>query len=276
MPLPSWRKLWRRHSAHANTPSKKHYFRKCFLEILEDRTLLSNTYTVTLGGDAGNANPTDPTGLSGDIRYCINQADQKANAGSTIQFNTKDIGSNTITLSHGELEIAQDTTITGPGASSLTISGGNVSRVFNVTSQFAVVTIAGLTVSDGNASPAVIGSPGNQGGDIFNSGKTLTLSNDVVENGLALGNPVGPQGRGGGIFNALDATLVLNSTIVASNTAQGLANNPQGLGAGGGIYNDTNATVTLNAGSQVINNKALGGNGGGAGGGGTPGFAAER
>ncbi|MGH7223253.1 MAG: hypothetical protein ACRELF_08495, partial [Gemmataceae bacterium] len=212
------------------------------LEHLEDRITPSNVYVVDVAGDAGTG-----SGLTGDIRYCIDQADQVANSGSTITFDPSFLTSNrVITLTHGELEIADNMTIAGPGAGSLTISGGGNSRVFNVTAQNATVTINDLTIANGNASPANIGAPGNQGGDIFNGG-ILTLNNDVVENGLAFGNPVGPQGRGGGIFNAegsngAGATLTLNTTIVESNIAEGIAGSPNvagGLGAGGGIYNDT-------------------------------------
>jgi hypothetical protein len=259
MSFSSWRNWWRRSSAKRKTPRKKPYFRKCFLEILEDRTLLSN-YTVTVGGDALNPNNTPVTGT---LRWAVTQADQTGNLGSTITFDISKIGSNIITLSHGELQIAQDLTITGPGASALTISGGNTSRVFDVTSQTASVIIAGLTIANGNASPANIGAAGNQGGDLFNSGN-LTLTNDVIENGLADGNQGAFQGRGGGIFNAGAATgsgavLTLNNTVVKNNVAQGLNNTPQGIGAGGGIYNDTNAILNINAGSQIINNQALGG-----------------
>jgi hypothetical protein len=87
------------------------------LEALEDRTLLS-IYTVSQTGDAGTG-----SGLSGDIRYCINQAN--LNPGSTIIFTTKGV----ISLSHGELPIKVDMTIQGPstGPSSVQI-WGNVGR----------------------------------------------------------------------------------------------------------------------------------------------------
>ncbi len=250
------------------------------LEGLEDRTLLSHTYTVNSTVDFTNvqvANGAGQTGpFSGDLRWCIFQADQPVNAGSTIVFDMKALNTNTITLQFGELQISKGTAsnptvIQGPGPdpSALSISGGGISRVFNITSQTAYVSISELTITDGNASPAILpgNPPGNQGGDLFNSGN-LTLTNVIVENGLAHGTPVGPQGRGGGIFNAegsngVGATLILNNTIVQNNKAQGEDGaGTLGIGEGGGIYNDTNATVTLNAGTQIINNLAVGGNGG--------------
>src|SRR5579875_1132465 len=279
MPLSALRKWWRYPSLRSKKPNKKPYFRKCFLEILEDRTLLSNIYTVNLATDYTNtqvANGMGQTGpTSGDLRWCVYQADQPANAGSTIVFDPNFVAKNPIiTLSFGELEIAQNTTISNDqnGLGTLTISGGNNSRVFNITSQTAFVVISSLIIANGNASPATIGAAGNQGGDIFNSGN-LTLTDDVVEKGVAQGNSVGPEGRGGGIFNAAKASLTLNGTTVQSNMAQGIAGskntsfgNVGGVGAGGGIYNDTGATLIItvdakNTPSQILNNKAQGGNG---------------
>src|SRR5579884_2744778 len=148
------------------------------LENLEDRTLPAPAFTVTAPGDAGFG-----SGNSGDIRYVINQANVTSNAGATITFDTKSIGSNIITLTHGELEIANTMTIQGPGAGSLTISGDadgkipttttTASRVFNVIAPQAQVTISGLTISGGNGSPTSSVTPGNQGGDIFNGGTLL-------------------------------------------------------------------------------------------------------
>src|SRR5262245_57131832 len=49
------------------------------LECLEDRALLSALYTVNSLGDTGAG-----SGPSGDLRYCITQADH--NPGSTVRF----------------------------------------------------------------------------------------------------------------------------------------------------------------------------------------------
>jgi hypothetical protein len=50
------------------------------LEMLEDRTLPSvTTFIVDSPGDAGVG-----SGTSGDIRYCINQANGLTNGGATI------------------------------------------------------------------------------------------------------------------------------------------------------------------------------------------------
>ena len=170
----------------------------------------------------------------------------------------------------------------GPVGGGLTIDGnaknvGGVTtnpsgtRVFNIEARNETVSISNLTITDGDAKPAPNDS-GNQGGDIFNSA-TLTLTNDVVSNGVATAaTSISNQfnGRGGAIFNAggsvggAGATLILDNTTVMGSTARGADDTgftPSGIGAGGGIYNDVGASLTLRDGSAIKNNQAIGGNG---------------
>ena len=78
------------------------------------------TFTVTNADDSGSF-----SGLSGDLRYCINQANaQGAQAVSEIQFSPGFTG--TITLGSGFV-IDTNLTIIGPGASLLTLEGGGPS-----------------------------------------------------------------------------------------------------------------------------------------------------
>src|SRR6516225_9619873 len=102
----------RRHApspARLAAPGKRHPFRPR-LELLE-RRLVPVTYTVTGTGDTGTG-----SGLTGDLRYCVGQAD--ANAGSTIQFDAAAFATpQTITLGGTELPvITANMTITGPAA----------------------------------------------------------------------------------------------------------------------------------------------------------------
>jgi hypothetical protein len=95
-------------------------------------------------------------------------------------------------------------------------------------------------------------------------GASLNLANLTLQGGLAFGS--GVSADGGGIYN--QGTLDLNGVTVQSNIAQGqngapgrsFAGHPGASAAGGGIW--SNAALTLENGTTVQNNKALGGIGG--------------
>src|SRR5215468_10976245 len=106
------------------------------LEQLEDRLALT-TYTVTTLAD----------GVAGSLRDAITQAN--AHHGTdTIKFQPRLTG--TMILTGGELDITDDLTITGPGATKLTVSGNDTSRVF-IVGPGEKVAISGLTIANGNA-----------------------------------------------------------------------------------------------------------------------------
>ncbi len=124
------------------------------VEALEDRMLLS-TFTVNTLGDAGVG-----TGLSGDLRYVITQADQTA-GDNTIEFAV----TGTITLNSALPDLSNTTGLTdieGPGASSVTVANSVADRAL-----FAIFTvdadvraeIAGLTISGVSTPPTVAVSP---------------------------------------------------------------------------------------------------------------------
>src|SRR5580704_390809 len=130
------------------------------LEALEPRRLLS-TDIVTNLSDSG----------AGSLRQTL----AGAAPGDTVQFASGLTG--TLTLTSGQLNLNQNVTITGPGTSSLSISGGNNSTVFNV-SAGVNASISGLTITQGFAGPR------GDGGDIDNTG-TLSLSSVNVNLGSA-------------------------------------------------------------------------------------------
>jgi hypothetical protein len=141
----------------------------------------------------------------------------------------------TITLTSGELLISKNLTISGPGASSLTISGNNSSRVFEIGSGFTVA-ISGLTIQNGSA---------DTGGGFVNSG-TLMLSNSTLSGNRA-------TIAGGGILNAGTLTLT-NSTLSGNDSCCYFG--------GGGIFNQGMATVTNSTFSgNSTSNANLGGGG---------------
>src|SRR5262249_9535270 len=104
-------------------------------EVLEGRTLPS-TFTVL--------NNTDHD--DGSLRPAITAAA----SGDTINFDPS-LAGQTITLTSGELAINKSLDIEGLGANRLTISGNDASRIFDVTDAGVTVTLAGLTISHGQA-----------------------------------------------------------------------------------------------------------------------------
>jgi len=221
------------------------------------------TFNVTNNADSG----------PGSLRQAI--LDANANPGAdTITFAATVTG--TITLTTGQLPTTtEDLTITGPGTSSLTISGNHASRVFEI-ALGVNVTISDLTISNGS----LIGS----GGGICNAGKLM------VTNSILLGNSA--TGFGGGIFNdgtgGSGATLTVINSTLSSNFDGGIfnsfgtitiidstvSNNFSGLGGGvsnnGGTMTITNSTLSdnfaqlgggvFNAGPAKITNCTLSGN----------------
>src|SRR6266852_2314324 len=190
------------------TPAARPTFRPT-LEALEDRWVPS-TLTVLNNLDSG----------TGSLRAEI----AAAHNSDTIVF-APGLDGQTITLTSGELLINHNVTITGPGASNLTVSGNHASRVFEVAKTVRSVTLSGLTIS--NAA----------GGGMLNEG-TLTVSNSILSNN---------GGGGGGIHN--DGTLTVSGSTLSGNSAS----NSSGGNSGGGIYNEGTATVS---GSTLSGNSA--------------------
>ena len=146
---------------------------------------------------------------SGDLRYCINQANADDQANTIVFDSTVFSTPQTITLSLGQLELS-DTggtqTITGPAAE-VTISGGGNSRVFQI-DDGVTASISGLTISGG-----AIGYPGI-GGGLANYG-TATLTGCTFSGNDAVIDFV----RRGGVFNSAGANLTLTDCTSAATPA---------------------------------------------------------
>ncbi len=189
------------------------------------------TFTVTNLNDAG----------AGSLRKAI--ADAKAADGNdVITFDPTLSG--TIVLTD-ELLIDSNISIAKPGTGTITISGNNVSRIFNIAAG-TFVSIDNLIIINGKVE--------GSGGGILNAG-TLNLTNSTVSDNTATytGTTNGNAG-GGGIFNTgllnLQTSTIKNNTALYSATADGSV-------GGGGISNSgtltlTNSTVKNNT-AQVIN-----------------------
>jgi hypothetical protein len=179
------------------------------------------TITVTNTNDSG----------AGSLR----QALADARDGDTIDFGV----TGTITLTTGGLAVNKAISINGPGPDHLTVDGNHASGVFQVQLDGGgAATIAGLTITNGNA-----GNGG--GGGISNESSTLTVSNCTIRGNSA------PDafGTGGGIYNDVafsNGTLVVLNCTISGNSA---GDN------GGGIYNyGGSMTATL----KVINSTLSG------------------
>ncbi len=220
------------------------------------------TFYVT--GLSDSVNPFD-----GEITLREAILEANANPGAdTIRFFPNVAG--TITLTQGELHIADDLTIEGVGANNLTISGNHTSRVLQIGSAILnntltlsitnapTVSLSGLTIADGSSN--------DQGGGILNWGN-LTVTNSIFRNNAS-------SYQGGAIFNRGNLAIA-KSTFTQNSASFGggaIANEgqaqissstfnynstPQGLG--GAIFNSHNMTIS---GSTLVDNTATT-NGGG-------------
>ncbi|HEX8887641.1 MAG TPA: Calx-beta domain-containing protein [Pyrinomonadaceae bacterium] len=164
---------------------------------------------------------TNADGGPGSLRQAI----LDACPGTTITFDMTQVTS-PIVLSNGEFVIDKDLSILGPTSASLTISGANSSRIFNVHQGFNF-TLSNLTITGGQAS---------SGGGIYSLGN-LTIRNSTFTGNYAIGGA-------GGAIDSEDGNLhIINSTISgnkADKDGGGLLN------GGTSIATLTNVTITNN------------------------------
>jgi len=216
--------------------------RRLLLEPLEDRTLLSQVFTVTNTLNAG----------AGSLRAQVGQAA----SGDQIQF-APALSGQTIKLTTGAININKTLTISGPGALQLTISGSERQLIFLIGAS-GNVSICGLTLTDGRTAgnggaiqnngaltltgDQITSNSGLAGGAVYNTG-TLTISNTTLSTNSAR------TGNGGAIFN--------NGTL--SLTASTLSNNNANSGVGGGISNTPDAGATISNCTFAANHAQNGG-----------------
>lgn len=201
------------------TPAKPAF--RPTLTALAPRALLA---TLTVNGVADD-------GSAGTLRWAVGQANQSVEA-DTISFSNLFDTPQTITLTGGSLTLTGSaaTTITGPGANLLAVSGGNAVGVFVVDG--APATMSGLIITGGSA---------GVGGGVRNDGGTLNLLNAVVRGNAA-------SGQGGGVATRFGGTTFLAGSTISGNTA---AAGGGGLLNSGGTLVVTNTTVTGNTAAAV-------------------------
>jgi hypothetical protein len=214
----------------------------------------TNQVAITLGPVVTT---TADSGI-GSLRYAIGSA----NRGDTVAFLLP--AAATIALA-SPIQIFGNVVIAGPGASTLTISGGNAHQLFL---NAGTLTISGLTLTGGSASVTNL-----PGGAIYNDG-SLTLANDVIGNSTStvslrrvphaaariVANARGKRphctatyNEGGALYN--NAALVVTGTTFTGNLVM---TNVAGCveGRGGAIYNDTGGSLS-STGDTYQNNSAV-------------------
>ena len=145
----------------------------------------------------------------GTLRAAITQA----NANTANQYAITITADGTIDLISALPDLANNITISGPGASNLTVQRDSTAPDFSVftVNSSEIVGISGMTISGGNAS---------NGGGIYNNG-TLTVNNCTFTDNAAF--------YGGGIYINTGSATVTGSTFT-DNT-------------GSAIHNETALTV---------------------------------
>ncbi len=229
---------------------------------------VAGSYTVN-GGVTGVATPAaflltnvcgtnvvtnNNDGGAGSLRSVIADACPD----STITFAP---GITNISLTSGQIPINQALTINGPGADILDISGSYIDRVFQIAApDTAVVTLAGLTISEGV--------PGGNfgGGGVLILGGNVNVNNSVLTNNSAYYTKYGEGGAiesfgssltidgsslinnyayyDGGALAVQYGTTAINNSTIAGNNATQTSSDPSNGGWGGGIFTVPSLTIT--------------------------------
>ena len=209
----------------------------------------------------------DPTDDLTSLREAVAFANSNPNAsvitfgdGSSLSGGTDftDATADTITLGGSQVSIITSATVDGPGADLLTVSGDNVSRVFNIGSN-SNVTLDSLTIANGReadgaairigtlstvtlANSTVANNVSTNRGGIFVNGTLTAINSTVTQN----------SAKFGGGFHTRRGNITLINSTVANNTATD----------GGGVYvAQSNGNLTMTS-STVAGNSATNAGGG--------------
>ena len=157
--------------------------------------------------------------VANDGFLSLREAVQMADAGPEADLITFDAGlaGQTITLTGGELALTNDVGIdgdvNGDNKADITISGNNLSRIFNVSGSGTDVQLDSLTLTNGH-------NTGNGGAIITGGGTTLAIADSTIQDSSS-----GVSQSGGGIYSG--GTLTITGSTLSGNTAGGF---------GGGVY----------------------------------------
>ena len=186
------------------------------------------------------------------VTSCTEAALRSAMAGGgTVTFAC----SGTITLGNSITNV-RDTRLDASGHQ-ITISGGNVVRVFYVNTN-ATLTLVNLTIADGLSTNGYGGGIYNEG--TFNATNCLFAANTVQSaEGGYMGLPA-QDGCGGAVYNS-GALNLIDCSFVSNSACGGQGGHYAGGGGGGGggaVYNSGALDIVD---CSFVSNSALGGQG---------------
>ncbi len=236
----------------------------------ETRDPIQNGASFTVNSTADHDD-----GVCGAVDCTLREAVAATNAASGAQTINLNVSGTIGAGALGQIVVSDSTTINGPGARQLAISGAGVSRVFNFSN--GTSTLSGLTIRDGfvHGNAIVLNA---FGGGLTNALGTLTVNDCAFVNNQAAGNPgasngnnPGGAGLGGGVNNTFNGILNMNRCTFNGNLAQGGAGGANsgaathggdgGAGEGGALFSDSTGTINLTN-CTFAGNTAGGGAGG--------------
>ncbi|HEY1381314.1 MAG TPA: right-handed parallel beta-helix repeat-containing protein, partial [Gemmataceae bacterium] len=210
---------------------------RLLVQGLEDRTVPA-AFTVTTAADGG----------AGSLRDAITQANATT-AADTINFSALFNSAQTISLLTALPTIVNPVTITGPGATLLTVRRDPSAGPFRVFTLDSVTpfsaTLSGMTITGGQTTDTTPTTTAVRGGGGIRVGGTETVT---IDGAIITGNRA--SGEGGGINVAVGGQLVVRNSAVTGNTA---GTGPARFFSGGGIY-------FAAGGSLLLENSTISGN----------------
>lgn len=237
----------------------------CGLAPTEDSHLVNKAYVDAAVAAAGSATPIEEPAALGRVVYVTTLSDAASHTGTSLRDAIEAVTdkgsvvikfsvSGTITLEQGEIVIPAGK-IAIDGENKIAISGGNVSRVFALTNQFAALSLNRLTVTSGNGVGAT--TSGQYGGAITLTGTNASLvaqkvtfaENSVGKSGVYSGGAVLYASGTGTTGEFIDCDFTSNAVTEGSSSYGGAIYNTQSSG----IYvigcRFTNNTVTASSNS---------------------------
>ena len=118
----------------------------------------------------------------------------------------------------GDIDIFEDVTITGNGATNTIIDAQQLSRIFSINESVGDATIAGLTLRNGETTGTI--SNGDGGAILSHATGRLTITASTFSNN----STTGEASAGGAIFSGLGDVVVQDSTFSGNSTSGDTAN----------------------------------------------------